>query len=558
MNGGKSGISLHDRYGYGQLFCFSGLDGETSFEHDFVGMMMGEPITVRFHFEETVTLRIPLKDAVFSAVTGDMMDGNNFFVAFLDKDTVVGKTPVMPSVLTENKSERTLENGVETIKTAKEKFFLKVAKTGEYFRFSFAYGKCGELLSEQELNELKAKRYSYFEKLPKCRHSEYEKLYYKCLSVNKENVCSAEGKIPCRWSTPDRIPHRYLWLWDSAFYAMAFAHYNPEMAKDCIRAVLAQEREDGFISHMMSPKGRISGITQPQVLSWSVWAVYANDRDKNFVRECVPALKKFLLWTMKNRDKNGNGLLEWFTEPKNGDCKCGESGLDNSPRFDFDTEMDAIDFSTYLCNDAYYLSVLFEEIGDTENADYFRKVYETLKEKINTLLWCEEDSLYYDRLFDGRLTKFATPSSFLPMFAGICAKSQADKMVKVLLDENRFWTAMPVPSIPRNDKRYDTDMWRGCTWLNFNYFIILGLRKYGYIGVAEELRLRTLKAVNKWYEKTGNVFEFFDADNIKEPFFLKRKGEQPEIPDYRKHIHSITDFNWSAAFTVLLINEIYY
>ena len=64
---------IHDVYSYGQLFCFSGLDGETSRNDDFVGMLLDEPITIRFHFESTVTLKLPLeKDAKFNAVTGDM------------------------------------------------------------------------------------------------------------------------------------------------------------------------------------------------------------------------------------------------------------------------------------------------------------------------------------------------------------------------------------------------------------------------------------------------------------------------------------------------------
>ena len=131
-------------------------------------------------------------------------------------------------------------------------------------------------------------------------------------------------------------------------------------------------------------------------------------------------------------------------------------------------------------------------------------------------------------------------------------------MVKVLLDEKRFWTTMPIPSIPKDNECYDIDMWRGCSWLNINYFIILGLRKYGYDELAEELRARTLKTVLRWYEETGNVFEFYDADDKVNPFFLKRKGEQPKKPDYRKHVHSISDYNWSACFTMLMINEIYY
>ncbi len=539
-------MKLHNQYSYGQLFCFSGLDGETSRNDDFVGMFLNEPITIRFHFDSTVTLRIPLDaEAVFNAVTGDMLDGENFFVAFLNRNTIVGKTPVKPLVLAED------ESAIE------RDFYLSTEeKKGTYY-FCFSYKSRGQVCDESQLNALKAARYAYFEGLPSCKDEKYEKLYSKCLSINKENVYSAEGEIPCRWTTPDRVPHRFMWLWDSAFHAMAFAQYNVEMAKDCIRAVLSLQREDGFIAHMMSPQGRISDITQPQVLSWGVWSVYQKDKDKEFLRECVPALSKFLIWTMKNRDKNGNGLLEWFTEPDYTECKCGESGLDNSPRFDFDIDLDAIDFSTYLCNDAKYLAWIYDELGDTKNAEYFHSVHENVKEKINTLLWSEEDGLYYDRLFDGKLTRVASSSSFLPMFAGICTQAQADKMVQVLLDETRFWTAMPIPSMPKDSEYYDADMWRGCSWLNINYFIILGLRKYGYTKIAEELREKTLSAVNKWYEQTGNIFEFYDADDEICPFHLKRKGEQPEKPDYRVHVHSISDYNWSACFIELLINKVY-
>ena len=553
-------MKMHNTYSYGQLFCFSGLDGETSRMNDFVAMMMDEPITLRFHFETTVTLHIPLKDeAVFHAVTGDMLDGEDFFVAFVDKDTVVGKTPVKPVVWTETQSQREEKDGVESVKTDfGGEFYLKTQEENGQYYFAFSYGKKAEIWTDEALSALKKSRYAYFEKMPACKEEKYEKLYYKCLSIQKENVYSPEGVIPCRWTTPDRIPHRWLWLWDSAFHAMAFVQYDIELAKDAIRAVLTQQREDGFIAHMMSPQGFISEITQPQVLSWGVWSVYTQDKDKAFLRECVPALAKFLIWTMKNRDKNNNGLLEWLTEPDYFECKCGESGLDNCPRFDFDVEMDAIDFSTHLCNDAKYLSMIYEELGDKENAAYFRSVHESVKDKINECLWCEEDGLYYDRLFSGELTRVATPSSFLPMFAGICSQEQAEKMVKVLLDEKRFWTATPVPSMPKDSEFYDIDMWRGCSWLNLNYFTMLGLLKYGFKDVADELRERTLKTVLKWYEKTGNLFEFYDADDEICPFRLKRKGEQPETTDYRKHIHSITDYNWSSCFTLMFIQNIYY
>lgn len=552
-------MKLHNQYAYGQLFCFSGIDGETSAGDDLVAMMMDEPITLRFHFEKAVSLKIPVgKNAKFEAVTGDILLGEDFFVGFLDKYTLIGKAPVVPVVETEGDHRSVYQGNTEKLRTNFAYFYLTTEwREGAcYFTFSYRVNNT-KAPTQAALDKLKKKRLAYFKSIPVCRDKKYEQLYYKCLSVNKENVYSAEGEIPCRWTTPDRVPHRFMWIWDSAFHSMAFAEYNLGMAKDCIRSILSVQEEDGFISHMSGIYGGFSNVTQPQVLAWATWNIYKKDEDAEFLREVAPKLKKFLLWTVKNRDKNGNGLLEWFTEPHYTECKCGESGLDNSPRFDFEADMDAIDFSTYLCNDARYLSYVFEAIGDNENAEYFKDLHESIKKKINELTWCEEDGLYYDRLFDGTLTGVASPSSFLPMFAGLCTREQADKMVKVLLDEKRFWTAMPVPSMPKDSPYYDIDMWRGCSWLNINYFLILGLRNYGYTELAEELRRRTLDSVNKWYKETGSIFEFYDADDKICPFHLKRKGEQPAKPDYRVHVHAITDYNWSACFIELLINEIY-
>ena len=49
------------------------------------------------------------------------------------------------------------------------------------------------------------------------------------------------------------ILHNALKYAVSVFHALAIVTYNPELAKNCIRSVLSQQREDGFISSMVSP-----------------------------------------------------------------------------------------------------------------------------------------------------------------------------------------------------------------------------------------------------------------------------------------------------------------
>ena len=66
---------------------------------------------------------------------------------------------------------------------------------------------------------------------------------------------------------------------------------------------------------------------------------------------------------------------------------------------------------------------------------------------------------------------------------------------------------------------------------------------------------RVLAAVNKWYRRHGTIFEFYDADDRVSPFALKRKGAPVLPPDWRRHVHSISDYHWSAAFTRLFLED---
>jgi glycogen debranching enzyme len=47
--------------------------------------------------------------------------------------------------------------------------------------------------------------------------------------------------------------------------------------------------------------------------------------------------------------------------------------------------------------------------------------------------------------------------------------------------------------------------WRGSTWININWFIIKGLKDYGFNDIADELKKKTIKLV----EEKG-FHEFFN------------------------------------------------
>lgn len=489
--------------------------------------------------------------------------GKRTVLVFYNARTVIGFSSVLPTVFSEGEYKCEGNNSETLIATENnEKFRLIIEQKQDKYYFTFTYlnseneEESKKIYSEEEILNTLESRKSYYENKPECKDSRYERLYAKCLSVNKVNVYSPSGKITTRWTTPDRVPHRHMWLWDSVFHSLSIAEYNPELAKECLLAPLRLASSEGFISHAMNTRGRISNVTQPPIFAFGVWNAYEKTGDKAFIAECAPYIDRFLSWCMTNRDKNGNGLLEWWTDPRTPECRCGESGLDNSPRFDFDSDLDAVDFTTYLANDLNTMAKIYRELGDSERAGYYEEKYSLIRARMNELLWDEVDGLYYDRTFDGELTRVMTSASFLPLFAGIPDEERARRMLNTLLSEDKFYTKMPIPSISKDSPLYELDMWRGCTWLNINYLIMIGLKKYGFFEVLDELCDRTLSGVYKWYEKTGNIFEFYDADDEVNPFMLNRKGPALKIPDYRAHVHSITDYNWSASITMLLINKI--
>ncbi len=636
----------HSIYGYGQLFAFSGIDGDTAGARDFCATFLDDPVTLRFETDPPVSLRIPLGDgAVFDAIGGDFLEGrdaagSHIFVAFEDARTVVGLSPVKPMLSFSTFHQETanlrfqprgshgvlppalratpLSEGGETgnmppsergdapkgqggVHRAQEKhrgYVLQEGEDGRYapchlvsapspdgWLFRLAFKETATPLRTPRENTscngegtvitptsrtpredflspplsavesvLRARR-EWLESQPACPTPGFDGLWAKCLAIEKENTLSPEGVFSCRWTTPDRVPHRDAWLWDSAFHAMAMSGSDPALARDALRAVLVRQRDDGFIPHHMAPDGQDSSITQPQVLAWAALFLHKRASDTDFLAWAAPRLQAFLDWTVRNRDRNGNGLLEWHTgsDPH---CRCDESGLDNSPRFDFDDPaIDAIDFSCYLAHDAGCLAEIWRILGRDAEANAADALRDRTAERINALLWSETDGLYYDRLADGSLSGVASVASFLPLWAGICPPDRAARLVAALTDPARFWTALPVPSIARNSPQYDTDMWRGCSWLNLDWFLWLGLRRYGYAAEAEELRRRVLAAVNKWYLRHGTLFEFYDADDRLSPFELKRKGPPVMPPDWRRHMHSITDYHWSAAFTRLFLES---
>lgn len=557
---------IPNKWGQGQLFAFSALDGDSFFRDDFTGTLAGDKIGVIFNTDCRRTLYFgdmhKFISPVLKYVTSDMIVTETaigtFSMIFAERHLVVGECIDSPCIFVScgGKCEISREGDTE-IHDTDDGEYTALRKKGN--RFAFAYGKSKDeviALCEKgltyDLGELKEKKLRPYEKL--CANEKYSALYAKCISVMKSQLYSPEGNIKRIWSTPDRLPHRNMWLWDSVFHAIGHRHLDTELAQNLILALFDVQREDGFIPHMMRPDSS-SAITQPPVIGWGAWAVYEKSGDKAFLKSVFDNNKAFLLWCRDNRRKSERELYSWHTNPELNN-RCDESGMDNSPRFDTESDLYAIDFSCYMANETRAMKKIADELGDIEAGDLFADWYERIKEDINAILWCEEDGFYYDYdINNSCFNKVQSVSSFLPLFSGVCDKEKGRKLIEHLENPEEFGTEFTIPTISKKDKTYGTDMWRGPVWINYNYMIIKGLKDYGYEDLSRKIEVKTLSVINEWYNRTGTVFEFYDSENRIPPYCFNRKGDVFEPYDFRVKYQTIRDYGWSVTLAFDMLNE---
>jgi len=167
-----------------------------------------------------------------------------------------------------------------------------------------------------------------------------------------------------------------------------------------------------------------------------------------------------------------------------------------------------------------------EEVPD-ELQDSIAKTRKTFEE-----LWDPYSAQYYSRDFvTHKLLKESSVATFLPLYTGVVSQERAKELVHLLENEHMFGPAYPVPSVPLNSpwfhaKRY----WQGPTWVNINWLIIDGLKRYGYHDHAAALADSTLEMVAQ-----SGFSEYFD------PLTGEAAGAD--------------NFSWTAALVIDLLKK---
>jgi hypothetical protein len=550
-----------DLWGEGALFAFSGMDGPTVTASQFVATFGANPYDLLIHTPRRRVLRVRLPELGRCRVaTGDVLAvatlSGAFVAAFEAWHTIVGLIPERAELTLSFEDQGAREDGAADRVTWDAGAGDAIALARDGVHWSLAYGASPDEARaradrglEADLDAVVAARLETYRSLPILPDAAQDRLLKKGVSVMRVNTLAPEDVNQQPWSTPDRVPHQHMWLWDSVFHSLGMNHLNPGLAWDFLKSVLARQREDGMIPHCMHVVGVVSAITQPPILAWGVWENYRYLNDPETLAYALPRLERALEWNLTHRDANGSGLLAWWIE-ETPTSRSGESGMDNSPRFDEALSLDAVDFSTFQALDMAYTARIAEALGDQARASRWEARAAAMRARIHRRLWNPGLGFYCDRRMDGTLSGVKAVSGFLPLLLPDLPEARRAVLLNHLADPETFDTAFPIPSVSVDDPAWSTDMWRGATWINLDYLVRLGLQRQGASNAARSLAQAMVHYVNKYYERYGVIFEFYDAKDEVPPVACDRKGDRREPYDLRTKMDSIRDYHWTAALIV--------
>ena len=381
-------------------------------------------------------------------------------------------------------------------------------------------------------------------------------IYWSALNLARQCMLPGEGRVRYNYYVFSREP---TWGWGhdgqvfhESLSMLAYALFDPRSAMDSQRVFMEAQDGDGYIPYRIGPYAvrtfPVNGerTSSAPFLSWTNWEIYRTARDlarkgignvnreeaRRFLKQALGAGESFAHFWIEHRDADHDGLLEW------GGNAVLESVRDSQvPIWDLlgkddptaPSLVEAVDLNSMMVREMRALADMAQELGEAESAARWRQRAEALSARINETMWDPETRFYYnvDRATNAFTVKTAAGATidlrrkeiigFLPLWAGVAPKDRADALVQHLTNPAEFWRRFGVPTLAADDPGYEPRVtrccqWNGAVWLEWNYLVFDGLRRYGYHREARELGERMIAAADAQLRRNHRFWESYSPD----------------------------------------------
>ena len=273
-----------------------------------------------------------------------------------------------------------------------------------------------------------------------------------------------------------RQAYRTLCCYSAPFHALDLAWaVDPDWGSGHLASLAKAADDDGKLPWYTSPAtNRVpihhrsgTGLSLAPYAAYRHFLVHGRRGD---VEKLWPPLARNVDWWVKDRDPDGDGLFAIDHQL--------ETGMDDLLRWpDPRLPYFAVDATSYFAANARAIARLAAALGAEKEAKKYEALAEKSADAIRKRLWDASSSAFRDR--HPETNAFAESvfiTTFYPFFAGVAEKEHLPVIEEWLLSPERFFTAHPVPALPRSDRDYDPrSFWQGPSWPAATSHVIEGL-----------------------------------------------------------------------------------
>ena len=390
-------------------------------------------------------------------------------------------------------------------------------------------------------------------------------------------------KVHYVYNKPSFERYPFQWWWDTCFHIFILCVLEEyELAKQNLKSLFAMQEEDGFVGHMVywqrslpktifniieakptfkNIRPHMSALIQPSFVAQALERIFRCTGDKEFLELMLPKIKKYHEWVIQNRDFDDDGLVTIIAPV--------ESGIDWKPSYD-----EVLGFGDGVANWKLYFKMLYSqflnfvnrydlekikkanrflvkdtglntinaldlgalsrlcEIAGDKDAGKYSERSAGMTSRMLEIMYDEEDKAFYD-VYGHHNTKLkvVTPTILFPVILPGIPDDISEDIIKHHLDsKEEFSLRYPVPSVAKSERSFvpgrhhflgQEFIWRGPTWVFYDWFIFMCLREKGFTNKAAKLKETVLSLI-----KRGGFREYYN------PFSGEGYGAQ--------------DFTWSG------------
>jgi putative isomerase len=358
--------------------------------------------------------------------------------------------------------------------------------------------------------------------------------------LHGKSLYEAKGAFPYDWQSIGTGYCRGAAFghWDVIHEILDHIPVDPEFACTQIINNLYHQMPNGFLPGSIWMKSGTPDFSDkfghPPLWIYAIDQYHACHSAKELVIAVLPNLLRQIGWFEQNRSADSEGFyyLDILTHD-------WESGVDEGVRFNrVQTGKKACIDATSHVYAMYDAASRWLELAG-QNGDAYRAKATRLADFIVNGLYSAESGFFYDSwAVNDPENRVRTFDGFWPLVCGIATAEQAAELIdNNLLNETRFFTEHPIPTVSLGEPCFEQRMWRGPAWNSMTYWVAKGCVRYGRQDAAVRILEKALDMTAVQFEATSTIWEFYHSTGG-DPHTVQRKPwSKPNMPsrDYLGH-----------------------